>query len=136
MKKTWSCLCLAALLTLPLAGCAGRRTGSLAGDMDANPSPSHAIESTMPNVSDGWDDLAGSDGIVGGAGGDNNATGIHNGTDVNGAGNTGNDNVVGDLGRMGTSAVEGVGEGIKDTLDDLGSAARRMGRDARDAIEG
>ena len=124
MKKTWSCLCLAALLTLPLAGCAGRRTGSLTGDMDPSASPSHAIVSPSPDVNKGRSGLAGSDGIVGGAGGDN------------GAGNTGNDNVVGDLGRMGTSAVEGVGEGIKDTLDDLGSAARRMGRDAKDAIEG
>lgn len=121
MKKTWSCLCLAALLTLPLAGCAGRRTGSLVGDMDASASPSHAIASSMPDMNRGRSGLAGSDGIVGG---------------VNGAGNTGDDNVVGDLGRMGASAVEGVGEGIKDTLDDLGSAARRMGRDAKDAIEG
>lgn len=136
MKKTWSCLCLAALLTLPLAGCAGRRTGSLVGDMNASPSPSHAIVSPSPDVNKGRSGLAGSDGIVGGAGGDNNASGIHNGAGVNGAGNTGNDNVVGDLGRMGTSAVEEVGEGIKDTLDDLGSAARRMGRDAKDAIEG
>lgn len=134
MKKTWLCVCLAALLTLPLAGCAGDRTGNHVGDMNASASPSatHSPSAT-PDLNDGRDDLAGSDGIVGGAGGDNGASGI---TDGNGAGNTGDDNAVDDLGRMGSSAIERAGEGIRDTLDDMGSAARRMGRDAKDAIEG
>ncbi len=115
MKKTWLCLSLAALLALPLAGCAGQRTGSNLGDMNPTASPS-----AMPDLNDGRDDLAGSDGVVG----------------DNGAGNTGNDNAIDDLGRMGSSALERAGEGIRDTLDDMGDAARRMGRDARDAIEG
>lgn len=112
MKKTWSILCLAALVALPLAGCAGDRTGSDMGGATA--SPSQAIHSNMPG---GDEDLAGSDGVVGGSG----------------AGNTGNGDATG---RADDSALEEMERGVRNTLDDLGSAARRMGEDARRAIEG
>lgn len=111
MKKTWSILCLAALVALPLAGCAGDRTGSDMGGATASPSP--AIHSNLPT---GGEDLAGSDGIVGGSG----------------AGNTGNDNADG---RADNSPLERVGEGVQDTLDDMRTAARRMGQDAKNALE-
>lgn len=111
MKKTWSILCLAALVALPLAGCAGDRTGSDMGGATA--SPSQAIHSNMPG---GDEDLAGSDGVVGGSG----------------AGNTGNDAADG---RSIDSPLERVGEGVQDTLDDMGDAARRMGQDAKNALE-
>ncbi len=128
MKKTWMAVCLAALLVLPLAGCGGDRTGS---NM-AQPSPSagtgagaganQTAPSSMPDPEDGFEDLAGPDGVVGGdeAGG-------------GGAGETGNGNAPG---QAESSPLEDLGEGVQDTLDDMGDAARDMGRDARDAIEG
>lgn len=134
MKKTWSILCLAALLALPLAGCAGGRTGSDMGG--ATVSPSQTIQSPSPSaghVGDlglGDDDLAGSDGVVGGSGGDNRGD-----TAVgSGAGNTGDDYAANN-GRSDDSALERVGEGVQDTLDDVGGAARRMGQDAKNALE-
>lgn len=110
MKKTWSILCLAALMALPLAGCAGKRTGSDMGLASASPS---AIHSNMPT---GNEDLAGSDGIVG----------------DNGVGNTGNDNAIS---RAGNSALERIGDGVQNTLDDMGDAARHMGQDAKNALD-
>ncbi len=127
MKKTWMTICLAALLVLPLAGCGGDRTG---GDVTTpSPSPSagtgadHTVPpSMMPDPDDGSDDLAGADGVVGGdMAGDN------------GAGNTGNGNAPG---QADNSPLEDLGEGVRDTLDDMGDAARDMGRSARNAIEG
>lgn len=124
MKKTWMTACLAALLALPLAGCGGSRTGS--GVTTASPSPSagtganQTAPSSLPDPDDGFDDLAGADGVVGGQG------------DL-GAGNTGNDNAPG---QADNSPLEDLGEGVRDTLDEMGDAARDMGRDARNAIEG
>ncbi len=118
MKKTWMAACLAAFLALPLAACGGSPTGSDVTAPSAQPSPSVA-----PDRNPGEDDLAGADGIVGG----NDGTG-----DV-GTGNTGDGNAPG---QADNSPLEDLGDGVRDTLDDMGSAAREMGRDARDAIEG
>lgn len=124
MKEIWMATGLAALLVLPLAGCGGNRTGSdvtaptpSAGITQASPSPSAMLD---PDA--GSDDLAGADGVVGG-----DAAG-----DI-GAGNTGHEN---HSGQADNSPLEDLGEGVKDTLDDMGSAARQMGRDAQRAIEG
>ena len=116
MKKTWMTAGLAALLVLPLAGCAGNKTGS--GDIGTTPSnpPTQTAPSPsmMPDLEDGWEDLAGADGIVG----DDAVDGDHNAP-----------------GQAGNSALEDLGEGVKDTLDDLGDAARDAGSDARDMID-
>lgn len=127
MKKTWITACLAALLVLPLAGCGGDRTGS--GVTTPSPSPSAsanagagqtAPSSHLPDPDNGSDDLAGADGVVGGQ--------EHSGT-----GNTGDDKAPG---QAEDSPLEDLGEGVRDTLDDMGDAARDMGRSARNAIEG
>lgn len=125
MKKTWTILC-AAVLALSLAGCANDKTQG--GNMTPSASPSPA-QSTVPSAMPSQDihgtddsgDLAGKDGIVDG-----------NGTTGNGVGNTDNDK----SGQADNSALEEVGEGIHDTLDDLGDAARDAGRGARNMIEG
>lgn len=125
MKKTWMTACLAALLVLPLAGCGGDRTGS--GVTTPSPSPSAnagagqtAPSSHLPDPDNGSDDLAGADGVVGGQ--------EHSGT-----GNTGDDRAPG---QAEDNPLEDLGEGVRDTLDDMGDAARDMGRSARNAIEG
>lgn len=118
MKKTWMAACLAAFLALPLAACGGSPTGSDMTVPSAQPSPSAA-----PDRNPGDDDLAGADGVVGENGGAGDV----------GTGNTGNENAPG---RADDSPVEDLGDGVRDTLDDMGSAAREMGRDARNAIEG
>ncbi len=119
MKKTWITACLAALLVLPLAGCGGDRTGS---DVTTpSPSPSQTVPpSHLPDPDNGSDELAGADGVVGGQ--------EHSGT-----GNTGDDKAPG---QAEDSPLEDLGEGVRDTLDDMGDAARDMGRSARNAIEG
>lgn len=120
MKKTWITVCLAALLVLPLAGCGGDRTGSGVTDPSPSPSAGQTVPpSRMPDPADGSEDLAGADGVVGGQ---------HSGT-----GNTGNDKAPG---QAEDSPLEDLGEGVRDTLDDMGDAARDMGRSARNAIEG
>lgn len=131
MKRTWITLSLAALMTLSLMGCAGNRTGD---HMEtASPSPSASVAPAtqtpgpMPDLSTGDDDLAGSDGVVGGNGVNDGPVG------GSGAGNTGNENATG---RADDSALEDMERGVRNTLDNLGSAARRMGEDARRAIEG
>ncbi len=124
MKKTWMAACLAAFLALPLTACGGSPTGSDMTAPSAQPSQSAAPSpSVAPDRNPGDDDLAGADGIVGG----NDGAG-----DV-GTGNTGNENAPG---QADDSPLEDLGDGVRDTLDDMGSAARRMGRDARNAIEG
>lgn len=124
MKKTWMAACLAAFLALPLAGCAGDQTSSNVTGPSAQPSQSAAPSpSAAADPNPGDDDLAGADGIVGGA---------DDAGDI-GTGNTGNDNAPG---QADDSPLEDLGDGVQDTLDDMGSAARDMGRDARDAIEG
>lgn len=81
MKKTWIALTLAGALCVPLAGCAGDKTGS-----NLMPSVSPTTQVT-PNMD--------------------------------------SDN----------SALEEMGEGIKDTLDDLGAGARSMAQDTKRAME-
>ncbi len=126
MKKTWMAACLAAFLALPLAACGGSPTGSDVTAPSAQPSPSVA-----PDRNPGDDDLAGADGVVGGSNG--TATDGGSGTGDIGTGNTGNENAPG---QADDSPVDDLGDGVRDTLDDMGSAARQMGRDARNAIEG
>lgn len=120
MKKTWMAAGLAAMLVLPLAGCAGSRTGSNVTGTTPSAAPTQTLPTPdgMLDPDAGRDDLAGADGIVGGG-------------DA-GAGNTGEDNAPG---RADDSPLEDLGEGIRDTLDDMGAAARDMGRDARDMID-
>ena len=121
MKKTWMTAGLAALLVLPLAGCAGDKTGSDVGTTPGNrpsPAPTQTVPSPdmMPDPEDGWEDLAGADGIVGG----DSDQGL-------GSGNTNAP------GQADNSPLEDLGEGIGDTLNDLGDAARNVGRDVGDA---
>ncbi len=134
MKKTWMAACLAAFLALPLTACGGSPTGSDMTAPSAQPS-----QSAAPDRNPGDDDLAGADGIVGdndgteSTGSNGTATGDGSGTGDVGTGNTGNENAPG---QADDSPLEDLGDGVRDTLDDMGSAARRMGRDARNAIEG
>lgn len=129
MKRTWITLSLAALMALSLMGCAGDQTGDYTGTVTPSPSGAPATQSPgpLPDLSAGDDDLAGSDGVVGGNGVNDGPVG------GNGAGNTGNGDAAG---RADDSALEDMERGVRDTLDNLGSAARRMGEDARRAIEG
>lgn len=127
MKRIWLTLCAAALLALPLGGCAGNPTGS---GMDTNtpsasPSPSAGALPSLDH-NNGSDDLADGDGIVGGE--DRDGTVDHSGAPGAGAGNTGNEHAAG-------SALDDAGRAIRNTLDDMGDAARDMGRDAKRAIE-
>lgn len=127
MKRTWITLGLAALLTLSLIGCAGNRTGDYMETPSPSVAPATQTPGPLPDLSAGDDDLAGSDGVVGGNGVNDGPVG------GSGAGNTGN----GDANRRADdSALEEMERGVRNTLDDLGSAARRMGEDARRAIEG
>lgn len=137
MKKTWLALSLAVLLALSLIGCAGSRTGDYMDPASPSPSMTPATQTPgpLPDLSIGDDDLAGSDGVVGGDGVNDGALGGV------GAGDAGNDSAAGstnhgDAGRADDSALENMERGVRDTLDDLGAAARRMGEDARRAIEG
>ncbi len=138
MKKTWMAACLAAFLVLPLTACGGSPTGSDMTTPSAQPSAQPSA-SAAPDRNPGDDDLAGADGIVGdndgaeGTGSNGTATGGGSGTGDIGTGNTGNDNAPG---QADDSPLEDLGDGVRDTLDDMGSAAREMGRDARNAIEG
>lgn len=119
MKKTYMAAGLAALLVLPLAGCGGSRTGNNVTGTTPSAAPTQTTApspSVMPDLGAGSEDLAGADGIVGG-----------NEAGNAGAGNTGNDHVPG---QADNSPLEDLGEGVRDTLDDMGAAARKMGRDA------
>lgn len=125
MKKTWTILCAAAL-ALSLAGCANDKTQGGSLTPSASPSPTQsASPSATPSQdihgTEGSGDLAGADGVVDG-----------DGTTGDGAGNTGNDN----SGQADNSALERIGQGVHDTLDDLGDAARDAGRNAQDMMEG
>lgn len=129
MKRTWITLGLAALMALSLMGCGGNQTGDYVGSASPSSSAAPATQTPgpMPDLSAGDDDLAGSDGVVGGNGVNDGPVG------GNGAGNTGNDNAAG---RADDSALEDMERGVRNTLDNMGAAARRMGEDARRAIEG
>lgn len=130
MKKTWIGLSLAAALCLPLAGCAGDKTGSeiMPGtstspspttQATANPTPGNSEGETNTNAANGGNNV--DDTPVGDAGAQHSVT--------RGA-NTG----IG-TGRADDSALERIGDGIKDTLDDMGNGARSMAQDAKRAME-
>lgn len=131
MRKTWIGLCLAAALCLPLAGCAGDKTGS---DLTPGTTTSPTAQTTPTAAPNGNDEVLGGDVDSG----ETNTDAANGGNNVSGA------PVGGDSTRMGTSnatgraddsALERMGEGVKDTLDDLGSGARRMAQDAKRAIQ-
>lgn len=138
MKKTWIGLSLAAALCLPLAGCAGDKTGS---EIDPGGTVSPTAQTT-PTATPGGTD---SNGVTGGVNGDDVNTNAANG------GNNVSDAPVGDAGtqrsvtrgantnigtgRADDSALERIGDGIKDTLDDMGNGARSMAQDAKRAME-
>ncbi len=145
MKKTFAALALALAVAMPLAGCSGNDTAGgedKTGSMATFP-PGGGITSGVENRdagratdygygyarsstrNPGTDDLAGSDGLVGGSGGNNTGSGTSRGTTTyhsNGAG-TGTQDPVARMGR-----------GIENTLDDMGNAARDMGQDARQML--
>ncbi len=135
MKKTWIGLCLTAALCLPLAGCAGDKTGE-----DITPgTTTHPTTQTTPTAKptatpDPTDEVLGGD--VGS--GETNTDAANGGNNVSGA-PVGDENArIGtsyDAGRAGNSALERMGDGIKDTLDDLGNGARAVARDAKRAME-
>ena len=125
MKKTWSIFCVAALLALTLAGCAGNMTQGAATN-----TPGADSTQAIPGTADSGD-LAGEDGMVDGK------------ADKDDAGKTDKD----DAAKASDSPLEKAGDDIRDTVDDLGDAARGAldsagraakdaGRDAKDAIEG
>lgn len=131
MKKTWIGLCLAAALCLPLAGCAGDKTGGEMTPGTTSPT-AQATPTVRPNGTD--DDVIGGD--VGS--GETNTDAANGGNNVSGA-PVGDENArIGTArttGRAGDSALERVGDGIKDTLDDMGNGARNMAQDAKRAME-
>lgn len=123
MKKTWIGLGLAALFCLPLAGCAGDKTGGDVTPEGTVRPTTQATASPTPN------------------GGDNGVTDNNGGVAGDPITGTQEPVVDGDSNaRMGTgradnSALERVGDGIKDALDDMGNAARGMAQDAKRAME-
>lgn len=131
MRKTWIGLCLAGLLCLPLAGCAGNKTG---GDITPGTTANPTAQTTPTAAPHPTDEVLGGDVDSG----ETNTDAANGGNNVSGA------PVGGDSSRIGTSnatgnandsALERMGEGVKDTLDDLGNGARSMAQDAKRAME-
>lgn len=131
MRKTWIGLCLAGLLCLPLAGCAGNKTG---GDIPPGTTANPTAQTTPTAAPHPTDEVLGGDVDSG----ETNTDAANGGNNVSGA------PVGGDSSRMGTSnttgrandsALERVGDGVKDTLDDMAGGARRMAQDAKRAME-
>lgn len=122
MKKTWIGLCLTAALCMPLAGCAGDKTG---GEITPSDNVTPSTQATVSPTPDG--EGTGANAGTGAAEGtsDENGTGVEDATN----------GTVRSMGRSNDSALERVGEGIQDTLDDMGSGARRMAQDAKRAME-
>ncbi len=136
MKKTWIALTLAGALCVPLAGCAGSKTGtnlmpdtSPTAQTTTSPTPGNSIGENNTDAANGGNNVSGAE--VGGDNAGTNATGRSaiNGTASNGA------RVTTGAGRANNSALERVGEGVKDTLDDMGNAARSMAQDAKRAMQ-
>lgn len=133
MKKTWIGLTLAAALCLSLAGCAGDKTG---GEITPGASTEPTAQTTPTAAPEG----AEGNGVT-----DGDASNAEEGTDAaNGGSNSGEALEGNENTRMGTtrasgradnSALERMGDGIKDTLDDMGAGARRMAQDAKRAME-
>lgn len=134
MKKTWIALTLAGALCVPLAGCAGSKTGtnmlpdtSPTAQTTTSPTPGNGIGGDNTDAANGGNNDGGT--MVGdenAAANDRSATNATGRSAINGTAGTG---------RANNSAMEQVGEGIKDTLDDMGNAARSMAQDAKRAMQ-
>lgn len=136
MKKTWIALTLAGALCVPLAGCAGDKTGtnlmpdtSPTAQTTVSPTPGNGIDAANGGNNDGGT-MVGDENAAANNRSAINATGrsATNGTASNGT------RVTTGAGRANSSALERVGEGVKDTLDDMGNAARGMAQDAKRAM--
>lgn len=131
MKKTWIGLTLAAALCLSLAGCAGNKTG---GEI----TPGSSAEPTAQVTTDpgtGTGTATGGDASNAETGTDAANGGNNSGEALEGNENTRMGTTRGTTGRADDSALERMGDGIKDTLDDMGTGARRMAQDAKQAME-
>lgn len=130
MKKTWIALSLALAMCLPLAGCAGDKTGGeITPGTDGSPSPT---AQTTPTAAPTPGNDAGEDNTDAANGG-NNVSGAPVGDEnarVGTARSAGQN-----AGRADDSMLERIGDGVKDTLDDLSDGARRMAQDAKRAME-
>lgn len=141
-KKTWIGLCLTAALCLPLVGCAGDKTGEdITPGTTTNPTAQTTPTTTPTATPDPTDDVLGGDADRGetntdAANGGNNVSGTPVGDDVGTQRSVtrGATNNIG-TGRTDDSALERMGDGIKDTLDDMGNGARRMAQDAKRTME-
>ena len=140
MKKTWIALTLAGALCVPLAGCAGSKTGSTLMTPNTDPTaqvtPGTSIGETNTDAANGGNNVSG--GAAVGDKGTRNVTRSGNtttGTNRSTTTGTGSTKTTTGTGRANDSALEQMGEGVKDTLDDLGSAARGMAQDAKRAME-
>ena len=139
MKKTWIALTLAGALCVPLAGCAGDKTGGNlmpGSNPTAQVTPGNDFGETNTDAANGGNNVSGADvgdpdarSITGRV---NNATGMGRTNSTTG---TSNANSSTGTGRSNDSALERVGEGVKDTLDDMGSAARSMAQDAKRMVK-
>lgn len=135
MKKIWIGLCLAAAMCLPLAGCAGNKTG---GEIDhtgtVNPTAQTTHTPTPTATPHPTDEVLGGDVDSG----ETNTNAANGGNNVSGT-PVGDENArIGTsyaAGRANDSALERVGDGVQDTLDDLGNGARSMAQDAKRAME-
>ena len=130
-KTTWIALSLAAALCMPLAGCAGDKTGGEIGTTEPT------AQTTPTNTPDGvtGGDLGDGETNTDAANGGNNVSGAPVGDENARVGTTRGANANTGMGRADGSALERMGEGIKDTLDDMGSGARRMAQDVKRAME-
>lgn len=135
MKKTWIGLCLTAALCLPLAGCAGDKTGEDITPGTTGDPTTQVTSTTKPTATpDPTDEVLGGDVDSG----ETNTDAANGGNNVSGA-PVGDENTrmgtTRSTGRADDSALERMGDGIKDTLDDLGNGARAVARDAKRAME-
>ncbi len=155
MKKTFAALALGLALAMPLAGCSGDnaagedKTGSMATfppgggitsgvvDSDASRSPADYGYARSSTRNPGTDDLAGSDGLVGGSGGNNTGSGTASGMTPYSHGDEASGGGIATARRGGAATndpIARMGQGIENTLDDMGDAARDMGQDAKQML--
>ncbi len=123
MKKTWTILCAAALISLSLAGCAGNKTQgthsqSPAPDLTPSAMPSQDIHGTAESG-----DLAGADGRLDGDAGDMTP-------------DRGENSPLEEAGEGVRDTLDEAGRDVRNTLDEMGDAARDVGQSAKNAIEG
>ena len=119
MKQTWIALTLVGALCVPLAGCAGNKTGS-----NLIPGAGPTVQVTPDNSfgESSTDAANGGNNVSGAAVGDDNARGV-----------TGRSNTT--TGNANDNTLDRIGEGVKDTLDDMGTAARGMAQDAKRMVK-